>query len=520
MMKLFNRKPKTDPALARYPAAMAELLQLGVPDKEIDYTSLAERLRDYTPDLIRLILDDDFADRDQDDPIAMAPFHALEVLAILGPAEAAEPLLACLEWETDWAGDELTRTYAKIGPVAVPLLLAYLEDGTHEPMHRVLAADALRAIADAHPSAQEEIITALTRFLDRPSADDSAEEERVTAFVISDLTDLRATSAYDAIARAFAEDRVDTQILDLEFVEQEWGMRPRSDIDVLPPLRTEPGVHLVLKCKVCGREREHTFPKVYCDIPTARDEKKREKYGPLIIPQRVVCPKCGAVDQYELTPMAYIAITASLLAAKMPDTANLLRPDQRVTLITFTTRWGDMHPVEADERYQKELAKQPDNADLHVGYANLKRFLGYTEEAEERYHLALRLDSNNAEAWMNLAQIAGARRDRDSAIRYWEKVLQSTLRGGAPSGQSDDYRAGAEDALLMLRAGVFPDEVSEEWLDDVVEGVLEAIAGERRKPVTHKEEVRPVPEHRNKVGRNDPCPCGSGKKYKHCHGRK
>jgi preprotein translocase subunit SecA len=22
-----------------------------------------------------------------------------------------------------------------------------------------------------------------------------------------------------------------------------------------------------------------------------------------------------------------------------------------------------------------------------------------------------------------------------------------------------------------------------------------------------------------KTGRNDPCPCGSGKKYKHCHGR-
>ena len=22
-----------------------------------------------------------------------------------------------------------------------------------------------------------------------------------------------------------------------------------------------------------------------------------------------------------------------------------------------------------------------------------------------------------------------------------------------------------------------------------------------------------------KVGRNEPCPCGSGKKFKHCHGR-
>jgi preprotein translocase subunit SecA len=22
-----------------------------------------------------------------------------------------------------------------------------------------------------------------------------------------------------------------------------------------------------------------------------------------------------------------------------------------------------------------------------------------------------------------------------------------------------------------------------------------------------------------RVGRNEPCPCGSGKKYKHCHGK-
>jgi preprotein translocase subunit SecA len=27
--------------------------------------------------------------------------------------------------------------------------------------------------------------------------------------------------------------------------------------------------------------------------------------------------------------------------------------------------------------------------------------------------------------------------------------------------------------------------------------------------------VKPI----GKVGRNDPCPCGSGKKYKHCHGK-
>ena len=31
--------------------------------------------------------------------------------------------------------------------------------------------------------------------------------------------------------------------------------------------------------------------------------------------------------------------------------------------------------------------------------------------------------------------------------------------------------------------------------------------------------VRPVVRDAPKVGRNDPCPCGSGQKYKKCHGR-
>ena len=41
---------------------------------------------------------------------------------------------------------------------------------------------------------------------------------------------------------------------------------------------------------------------------------------------------------------------------------------------------------------------------------------------------------------------------------------------------------------------------------------LEAAATDARKPQTPA-------RARQKVGRNEPCPCGSGKKYKHCHGR-
>ncbi|MEA3193540.1 MAG: preprotein translocase subunit SecA [Betaproteobacteria bacterium] len=37
--------------------------------------------------------------------------------------------------------------------------------------------------------------------------------------------------------------------------------------------------------------------------------------------------------------------------------------------------------------------------------------------------------------------------------------------------------------------------------------------------VAEKKKTQPTVRHAQKVGRNDPCPCGSGKKYKHCHGK-
>ena len=35
----------------------------------------------------------------------------------------------------------------------------------------------------------------------------------------------------------------------------------------------------------------------------------------------------------------------------------------------------------------------------------------------------------------------------------------------------------------------------------------------------HQEKHQPFVRQGGKVGRNDPCPCGSGKKYKQCHGK-
>ena len=50
---------------------------------------------------------------------------------------------------------------------------------------------------------------------------------------------------------------------------------------------------------------------------------------------------------------------------------------------------------------------------------------------------------------------------------------------------------------------------------------IEAPADPRAgKPLRQTPDVDPNnPESWGKVGRNDACPCGSGKKFKHCHGR-
>lgn len=42
---------------------------------------------------------------------------------------------------------------------------------------------------------------------------------------------------------------------------------------------------------------------------------------------------------------------------------------------------------------------------------------------------------------------------------------------------------------------------------------------ETRKELFKKGRESKTVVNENKVGRNDPCPCGSGKKYKKCHGR-
>jgi preprotein translocase subunit SecA len=45
----------------------------------------------------------------------------------------------------------------------------------------------------------------------------------------------------------------------------------------------------------------------------------------------------------------------------------------------------------------------------------------------------------------------------------------------------------------------------------------EQLSPQQAKPAPGSKYVQ-QPKRAQKIGRNEPCPCGSGKKYKHCHG--
>ena len=92
-----------------------------------------------------------------------------------------------------------------------------------------------------------------------------------------------------------------------------------------------------------------------------------------------------------------------------------------------------------------------------------------------------------------------------------------------------------DDAVMAALARIFrhlPAETDEEkevvatldreqpltTLEDAIEDMVVAVADLQDLTRELRYKVETVKRETPKVGRNDPCPCGSGKKFKHCHG--
>jgi preprotein translocase subunit SecA len=80
------------------------------------------------------------------------------------------------------------------------------------------------------------------------------------------------------------------------------------------------------------------------------------------------------------------------------------------------------------------------------------------------------------------------------------------------SGMMRRIREGATEYLFKVR------------IEKETELPIAEAQGQPQQVMEHRgssadESRSPVRREEKKVGRNDPCPCGSGKKYKKCHGK-
>jgi uncharacterized protein len=132
-----------------------------------------------------------------------------------------------------------------------------------------------------------------------------------------------------------------------------------------------------------------------------------------------------------------------------------------------------------------------------------------TELAMHAYRPVLHLDERDELAWE--IWLEGFVLSMDLCRKAWEKV---TKKGKKLEAQE------AFGALLSLFAlaqgGTDPDDPELKSLAEAAPDLIPEIAG----IFYHAHVAKPVTTivRDTHVGRNDPCPCGSGKKYKRCCG--
>ena len=106
-------------------------------------------------------------------------------------------------------------------------------------------------------------------------------------------------------------------------------------------------------------------------------------------------------------------------------------------------------------------------------------------------------------------------------LRIAQEAVTNALKHGAPKQVTISLAQGESEVILSVRddgKGISTEALKAQGIDPFAS----APPGKSWEPVLPQpapEPIAPIRRAAKKVGRNDPCPCGSGKKFKKCCGR-
>jgi tetratricopeptide (TPR) repeat protein len=198
-------------------------------------------------------------------------------------------------------------------------------------------------------------------------------------------------------------------------------------------------------CLACDHQFNRQLPRIFVHWPTFQErviERKPTPRSEYIIPQRIVCSKCGAIDKYELTQGTRNMLSMTLLVSSIIN----LPADHPVRIISFSIKGNViMHPLDALDYYMMEVAGDPTNINLRLGYANVLRTLGYLDQAENQYQSIVDDDPSQIEAWLNLAAIHISRKHKRPAKKALRNLIDNASRSQHPD--RDEWVIYAKDIL-------------------------------------------------------------------------
>ncbi|MCU0591500.1 MAG: SEC-C domain-containing protein [Desulfobacterales bacterium] len=244
-------------------------------------------------------------------------------------------------------------------------------------------------------------------------------------------------------------------------------------------------LNLELKCRRC--RKIYTYPVE--EVTMLPDAK-----GDYIIADHIRCKNCGALDDYEKTAESNMAVMGRNLALlAIGDKARKYYEKGPLRFAQSKRIGGKARSIdEALLYYEEMLAQKPDHVPSLIGYANTLSNAKRAEDAVASYRKAIEHDPLAVEAIVSLGQNAAAYGRLEEAYGYLKQAVEILDYGHYYRVSQDlgDFKAGVYEVYAEAALNLGKD--------------LEPIA-------------RPTaPAKKLKIGRNDPCPCGSGKKYKKC----
>ena len=312
--------------------------------------------------------------------------------------------------------------------------------------------------------------------------------------------------------------------------------------DRISPRDRGPEVPLTLTCEACGESLHYAFERVYLDIEATDQAGDPAFVGP------VVCKACGTPDRLRPTPAAQQILTAHML-----EFIRSVQSGQRAArpLVTPAQTYLDGRKVgmaRALRTLNDRIATSPDAIRPRLHRARLRLILkrdGLLDDLEA----VRQVDPKSVEATAleatSLLQEARYAAAMDKAVDVIRELVRDEGVRLYDAEDAAAFRMSVEDLMLDLGdlGAAAPSDIDlgparerREQIEARIHAARQAAEAARaeRSPARAApgaasgegagsvlERSRPAelpPDARRGVGRNDPCPCGSGKKFKKCHG--